>query len=176
MPFIKGARSVNPDAELRVIWVNSWYDPGKERQAAMTLLSQDADVSPTTPIPPRWCRRPKSRASMPLVITPICPSMVPNAHLTATTHHWGDYYVKTVKAVQAGTWKPFVWGGFQEGMIKLAPLNDAIPAEVRGKIEVLKGRSGGGHVCIRFRSGGRPGGTVIVPAGQNHDRRSAQLR
>ncbi|CAG0911887.1 unnamed protein product, partial [Cyprideis torosa] len=38
--FIRGARSVNPDAELRVIWVNSWYDPGKERQAAMTLLSQ----------------------------------------------------------------------------------------------------------------------------------------
>ena len=42
--FIKGARSVNPDAELRVIWVNSWFDPGKERQAATTLLAQNADV------------------------------------------------------------------------------------------------------------------------------------
>ena len=42
--FIKGARSVNPKAELRVIWVNSWYDPGKERQAALTLISQGADV------------------------------------------------------------------------------------------------------------------------------------
>ena len=42
--FMLGARSVNPDAEIRVIWVNSWYDPGKEREAADTLLSQGADV------------------------------------------------------------------------------------------------------------------------------------
>ena len=42
--FIQGARSVNPDAELRVIWVNSWFDPGKERQASLTLMSQGADV------------------------------------------------------------------------------------------------------------------------------------
>jgi simple sugar transport system substrate-binding protein len=42
--FARGARSVNPKAEVRVIWVNSWYDPGKEREAALTLLSQNADV------------------------------------------------------------------------------------------------------------------------------------
>ncbi|MEQ8698225.1 MAG: BMP family ABC transporter substrate-binding protein, partial [Bauldia litoralis] len=42
--FVRGMRSVNPKATVRVIWVSSWYDPGKEREAAEALIGQGADV------------------------------------------------------------------------------------------------------------------------------------
>ena len=62
------------------------------------------------------------------------------AHLTATTHVWGDYYTRAVSDVLAGTWKSGnVWGGFKEGMIKLAPLNPAIPADVKAQVAKLEG-------------------------------------
>jgi len=59
----------------------------------------------------------------------------PRAQLTATTHQWGDFYTKTVSDVLAGTWKTTnVWGGMKDGMIRLAPLNPAIPAEVKALV------------------------------------------
>ena len=137
--FIKGARSVNPNAELRVIWVNSWYDPGKERQAATTLLAQGADVITHHTDSTAVVQAAEEAGKYAFGYHSDMSKYGPNAHLTATTHHWGDYYVKTVKEVEAGTWKPTsVWGGYAEGMVALAPLNDAIPAEVRGKIQVLE--------------------------------------
>jgi simple sugar transport system substrate-binding protein len=61
------------------------------------------------------------------------------AQLTATTHQWGNYYTKTVQSVLAGTWKPAnVWGGYKEGMIKLAPLNPVIPKDVVAKVTALE--------------------------------------
>ena len=166
--FIKGARSVNPQAELRVIWVNSWYDPGKERQAANTLLSQNADVITHHTDSTAVVQAAEEAGKYAFGYHSDMSRYGPNAHLTAATHHWGDYYVKTVKEVLAGTWKPTsVWGGYQEGMIRLAPLNDAIPADVRGKIKVLEADL----VAGRFHPFAGPvvdqSGKTIVPAGQN---------
>ena len=63
----------------------------------------------------------------------------PKSCLTGTTHLWGDFYIRTVKEVMAGTWKGTnIWGGMKDGMIKLAPLNPAVPAPVKtlvGKLE-----------------------------------------
>ncbi len=165
--FTKGARSVNPDVEVRVIWVNSWYDPGKERQAAVTLLSQNADVVTHHTDSTAVVQAAEEQGKYAIGYHSDMSKYGPNAHLTAATHHWGDYYVETVKAVQAGTWKPgFVWGGFQQGMVDLAPLNSAIPADVRGKVEVLKGDLTAG----RFHPFSGPvvaqDGTIVVAAGE----------
>lgn len=133
--FIQGARSVNPKAELRVIWVNSWFDPGKERQAATTLMSQGADVITHHTDSVAVVQAAEEQGKYAFGYHSDMSKYGPKAHLTATTHLWGDYYVKTVKEVQAGTWKPTsVWGGYKEGMVKLAPLNSAIPAELRDRI------------------------------------------
>ena len=165
--FIKGARSVNPNAELRVIWVNSWYDPGKERQAATTLLAQGADIITHHTDSTAVVQAAEEAGKYAFGYHSDMSRFGPNAHLTATTHHWGDYYVKTVREVQAGTWKPTsVWGGYAEGMIKLAPLNDAIPADVRGKVKVLEADLAAG----RFHPFTGPvvdqSGNTVVPAGQ----------
>ena len=137
--FIKGARSVNPKAELRVIWVNSWYDPGKERQASTTLMSQGADVITHHTDSTAVVQAAEEQGKYAFGYHSDMSKYGPKAHLTATTHHWGKYYTKVVKAVQAGTWKPDnVWGGYKEGMISLAPLNPAIPAELQARIKKME--------------------------------------
>ena len=61
------------------------------------------------------------------------------SHLSACTHHWGDYYIKVVNQVLAGNWKPDnIWGGTKEGMIKLGPISSAVPAAVRSKVAQIE--------------------------------------
>jgi len=137
--FTRGARSVNPNVEVRVIWVNSWYDPGKERDAANTLLAQNADVVTHHTDSTAVVQAAEEKGKFAIGYHSDMSKYGPKAHLTATTHHWGEYYIKTMNEAIAGTWKPTsVWGGYKEGMIKLAPLNPAVPADVRAKIEKLE--------------------------------------
>ena len=164
--FIKGARSVNPKAELRVIWVNSWYDPGKERQAATTLLSQNADVITHHTDSTAVVQAAEEAGKYAFGYHSDMTRYGPNAHLTATTHHWGDYYVKTVKEALAGNWKPTsVWGGYKEGMITLAPLNDAIPKELQGRIRIMEKQLTDGTLHPFDGPVVDQGGKTVVPAG-----------
>jgi simple sugar transport system substrate-binding protein len=165
--FIKGARSVNPDAELRVIWVNSWYDPGKERQAATTLLSQGADVITHHTDSTAVVQAAEEKGKYAFGYHSDMSKYGPNAHLTATTHLWGDYYVKTVKEALAGTWKPTrVWGGYKEGMIELAPLNDAIPEDLQGRIRTMEKQLTEGTLHPFDGPVVDQGGETVVPAGE----------
>jgi len=137
--FTMGARSVNPDVEVRVIWANSWYDPGREREAAMTLISQGADIVTQHTDSTAVVQAAEERGVYAFGYHSDMSKYGPKAHLTATTHHWGEFYTQTVKDVLAGTWAPQnVWGGYKDGMIKLAPLNDAIPAEVQAQVAELE--------------------------------------
>ncbi len=165
--FIKGARSVNPKAELRVIWVNSWYDPGKERQAATTLLSQNADVITHHTDSTAVVQAAEEAGKYAFGYHSDMTRYGPNAHLTATTHHWGNYYVKTVKEALAGDWKPSsVWGGYKEGMIKLAPLNDAIPKDLQDRIRVMEKQLTDGTLHPFDGPVVDQAGKTVVPAGQ----------
>ena len=166
--FIKGARSVNPEAELRVIWVNSWYDPGKERQAALTLISQGADIITHHTDSTAVVQAAEEENVYAFGYHSDMSKYGPRAHLTATTHHWGDYYVQTVKQVQAGTWAPTsVWGGYPRGMVRLAPLNDAIPQELQSRIREMEQQLRARKLHpfagpVIDQSGG-----TVVPAGRN---------
>ncbi|MCM5572236.1 BMP family ABC transporter substrate-binding protein [Burkholderiaceae bacterium FT117] len=137
--FARGARSVNPNAEVRVIWVNSWYDPGKEREAANTLMSQNADIVTHHTDSTAVVQAAEERGKWAFGYHSDMSKYGPKAHLTATTHHWGEFYKRTVEQVMAGSWKTgSLWGGMKDGMVRLAPLNPAVPAEVRAKIEKLE--------------------------------------
>ncbi len=139
--FTLGAKSVNPDVEVRVIWTSSWYDPGKEREAAMTLVSQGADMLTQHTDSTAVVQAAEERGVSAFGYHSDMSKYGPKAHLTATTHLWDQYYIKTVNAVLAGTWKPEpVWGGFKDGMIKLAPLNPAIPDDVKAMVTDLETR------------------------------------
>ncbi len=148
--FTQGMRSVDPQAKVRVIWVNSWFDPGKEREAALTLISNGADMithhTDSTAVVQAVEEKHKEKNVWSFSYHSDMAKYGPNSELTGTTHLWGKYYIDTVKAVLAGKWVPKseVWGGFKEGMIKLAPMNKAIPADVRKQVSTLEGQIASG--------------------------------
>jgi basic membrane protein A and related proteins len=129
--FAQGMRSVNPKAEVKVIWVNSWFDPGREREAANTLLSQGADVLTHHTDSTAVVQAAEEKNKYAFGYHSDMSKYGPKAQLSATTHQWGAFYTKMANEVLAGTWKPVsVWGGLKEGMIKLGPINPAVPKDV----------------------------------------------
>ncbi len=138
--FTQGMKSVNPKAELRVIWVKAWFDPGKERQAALTLVSQGADMLTHHTDSTAVVQTGEEKGVYTFSYHSDMSKYGPKTQLTGTTHLWGEFYIKTVNEVLAGTWKPTnIWGGLKDGMIKLAPLNPAIPKDVKDLVAKLEG-------------------------------------
>jgi len=166
--FTKGARSVNPKAEVRVIWTNSWYDPGKEREAANTLFAQGADVITNHTDSTSVVQAAEAKGKYALGYHSDMAKYGPQAHLTATMHLWGDYYTKTVSDALAGTWKSTsVWGGMKDGMIKLAPFGPAVPADVRALVARLEGEIKAGTLQPFAGPVVDQDGKTRVPAGRN---------
>jgi len=130
--FTRGMRSVNPKAEVRVVWVNSWYDPGKERDAAVTLLEQGADVVTHHTDSHAVVQAAEERGKYAVAYHSDMSKFGPKAQLAAVTHHWGDYYTRVAQDVLAGKWKrQSIWGGMKDGFVKLEAINPAVPADVR---------------------------------------------
>src|SRR5205085_6562416 len=130
--FMLGMRSVNPKAELKVIWTNSWYDPGREREAADTLVSQGADVLTHHTDSTAVVQAAEAKRVYAIAYHSDMSKYGPNAHLTAVTHQWGAYYTKEVQSALAGNWKPGnTWGGIKDGMISMAPFNRVVPKDVQ---------------------------------------------
>ena len=129
--FTLGARSVNPKVQVRVIWVNSWYDPGKERDAANALLGQGADVLTHHTDSSAVVATAEEKGKMAIAYHSDMSRFGPKAQLAAVTHHWGEYYTKAAQSVLDGTWKPgTLWGGMKDGMIRLEAISTAMPKDV----------------------------------------------
>ncbi|MCW3473585.1 BMP family ABC transporter substrate-binding protein [Limobrevibacterium gyesilva] len=130
--FTLGARSVNPKAQVKVVWTSSWFDPGKERAAADVLIAQGADVITHHTDSTAIAQVGEEKGVFTVAYNSDMAKYGPKTCLTAVTHVWGDYYVGRVKAAMAGTWTSGdTWGGFKDGMVKLAPYNAAVPDAVR---------------------------------------------
>lgn len=129
--FTQGLRSVNPKGQVRVVWTSAWYDPGKEREAAETLISQGADVVTQHTDSTAVVQTAEEKHVWAIGYHSDMSKYGPHAQLTASTHHWDEYYVAEIKKVMGGTWKSGdVWGGFKEGMVQMAPMNPAVPKDV----------------------------------------------
>jgi simple sugar transport system substrate-binding protein len=137
--FTLGAQSVNPGIKTKVVWVNSWYDPAKERQAAEALIAQGVDVLNQNTDSPATLQAAQEKGVYAFGWDSDMSKFAPKAHLTASTNNWGDFYTETAKAVMAGTWKSAdVRGGLKEGMVKMAPLNPVVPADAAKAFEEKK--------------------------------------
>lgn len=137
--FTRGARSVNPKIDVRVVWVNSWYDPGKEREAAMTLIAQKADVVTHHTDSTAVVQAAEEKGVFACGYHSDMSKYGKKAHLTATTHHWGAYYTRIAQEVVAGQWKNQpVWGGIKDGFIKLAPINPGVPQSVQAAVAKIE--------------------------------------
>jgi basic membrane protein A and related proteins len=147
--FTQGMRSVNPKAEVKVIWVNSWFDPGREREAANTLLSQGADVITHHTDSTAVVQAAEEKGKYAFGYHSDMSKYGPKAHLTATTHQWGQFYTKTANDLIAGKWKPEnIWGGIKDGMIKLAPFNKIVPQDVQDQVKKAETEIAAGKLHI----------------------------
>ena len=129
--FTLALRSVKPDAEVRVVWVNSWYDPGREADAAKALIDQGADIILQHTDSPAPVQAAQDRGVLAVGQASDMERFGPAAHLTAIVDIWDSYYIARAQAVLDGTWSSEdTWGGLNAGMLEMSAYNDAIPAEV----------------------------------------------
>jgi simple sugar transport system substrate-binding protein len=145
--FARGMRSVNPKAEVKVVWVNSWFDPGKESDAANTLISQNADVVTHHTDSTAAVQAAEAKKVYAIAYHSDMSKYGPNAQLTAVTHHWGEFYTRVAQSAVAGKWQPGnVWGGIKDGMIKMAPFNKVVPQAVQDEVKKAEGEIAAGKL------------------------------
>lgn len=133
--FALGMRSINPQAQVKVVWLNSWFDPAREREAAMTLMDQNADVLSFQVASTAVMAAAQERGKMAIAFHSDMRQQGPDAQLLAVTHHWGSYYTARAKAVQNGTWQAGdFWGGVKDGMVKVEHFGPKLPQAVRQEL------------------------------------------
>lgn len=137
--FTLGARSVNPDVKVKVVWTHTWYDPATEKQAALSLLNAGADVIAQHQDTPGPQQAAQERGAYAIGYNCDMREFAPRASLTSPVWNWGPYYVKTVEAVKNGTWKTEeYYGSMKDGIVDLGPFNDVVPQEIRDLVNEKK--------------------------------------
>ena len=133
------ARKVNPDVVVKVVWVNSWFDPGKEGDATKALVDQGADIIAQHTDSPAPLQVAEARGVYAFGQASDMKAFAPKAQLTAIVDNWKTYYVNRVKAAMDGNWESGdTWDGLKAGMVVMAPYGDAVPADVRAAADKVR--------------------------------------
>ena len=133
--FTLGMRSVNPKAQVKVVWLNAWFDPPKERDAAMALFNQNVDVIAFHTGSTAVMTAAQERGKLAVAYHSDMRKVAPDAQIVAVTHQWGDYYTRRIRAAANGTWTSGkVWGGVKEGMIRVGDFGSKVPKAVQAEV------------------------------------------
>ncbi|GIX25621.1 MULTISPECIES: BMP family ABC transporter substrate-binding protein [Caldimonas] len=137
--FTLGAQSVNPKITTKVVWVNKWFDPPKEGEAAQSLLNQGADVLFQNTDSSAVLQAAEKAGKLAFGWDSDMSHFGPNAHLASAIINWAPYYIKATRDVLEGTWKTeTTWWGVKEGAIDIVSISDKVPADIRAKVEAVK--------------------------------------
>lgn len=170
--FTLGARAINPDAQVTVVYTNSWWDPVKEGQVTEAMLDQGIDViannlSSSAPFIAA------EKAGVPSIGFQLdMRQHAPAGNLTSVVFRWDNYLVPTIKAIVDGSWQPSEYGAFPgmaEGVVDLAPLSGAIPAEVVARIDAARAGMLAGAFSPFAGPIARQDGSEVVAAGVTLD-------
>jgi len=128
---------------VRVLWLNSWFDPAREREAAQSLIDQGADVLTNHSGSPAVAQTAQanftSKGVRVIAYQSDMHAYAPQAQLAAITLHWGAFYTQVARSVLDGTWKPTpVWGGIKDGMVELSAIGAGVPASVQALVEARR--------------------------------------
>jgi simple sugar transport system substrate-binding protein len=166
--FTLGMRSVNPKAQVKVVWLNEWFDPARERDAAITLFGENADVVAFHTASDAVMRAAQERGKMAVAYHSDMRQVAPDAQIAAVTHHWGEYYVRRTRAVLDGTWKSGnVWGGVRERMIRIEGFGPRVPPSVRSEALARQQDIASGKLKPFAGPITDNEGKVVIPAGQS---------
>ena len=137
--FTLAARKINPTFQTKVIWVNAWFDPGKEADAAKSLIDQGADFLNQHTDSPAVVQTAEARGVLAVGEASNMQSFGPKAQVTSNMDDWGPYYIERIKAVMDGSWKTqSVWLGMKEGAVAMAPYGPAVTPEAAAAADKVK--------------------------------------
>jgi basic membrane protein A and related proteins len=162
-----GAKSVNPNVKFKVIWVSSWFDPGKETDAAKALVDQGADVLFQHTDSPAAMKFAEEKGILAIGQASDMAAFGPNAQATALVNDWAPYYIAKVKALLDGTWKTGdVWGGFKSGMLTMPAWGKKVPADVAAAADAVKAKISAGSFHPFTGPLKKQDGTEFLKAGE----------
>ena len=130
--FALGMQAANPKAQVKVLWLNAWFDPAREREAALSLISAGADVLTNHSASPAVPQAAEEKGVKLVAYHSDMGRFAPNAQLAAVVANWGGFYTQVAQAVSAQRWKAApTLGGFKDGMVELAALSPRLPKALR---------------------------------------------
>jgi basic membrane protein A and related proteins len=144
--FTLGAQSSNPKVKTKVVWVNGWFDPPKETEAATSLINGGADVLFQNTDSPAVLKTAEAKGKRAFGWDSDMTAYGPKAHLASAVINWGPYYIKATKEALDGSWKggTAAWWGVKEGAIDIVSIADDVPDETKAKVaEIKKGLADG---------------------------------
>ena len=132
------ARAVNPDVEFEVVFLNTWFDPAKEEQAARDLIARGADVVMAHTNSTKPVEVAQELGKYGFGQASDMAAYGPEAQLTASINSWGPYYVRRIMALLDGSWETKeTWGGLEDEMLTMGPISDDVPNRVHLQAEDL---------------------------------------
>ena len=147
--FTLGALSVNPKIKTKVVWVNEWFSPPKETEAATSLINGGADVLFQNTDSPAVLKTAQEKGARAFGWDSDMTAYGPKAHLGSAIINWAPYYTKAVKDALDGTWSTGqAWWGVKEGAIDLVSIADDVPADIRAKVDEVKAGLKSGSFAI----------------------------
>ena len=136
--YYLGAKSVNPNVDIDIVWVNTWYDPGKESQAAEVMIADGCDMVAQHTDSPAPLQAAQKAGVLGFGQASDQIKFAPKAQLTATIDNWGPYYIKKVQQVIDGNWQvEDYFGHMNEGAVGMADFTN-MPPEVEAKAQEVK--------------------------------------
>jgi basic membrane protein A and related proteins len=137
--FTLGAQTINPKIKVKVVWTNTWYDPSAEKAAAVSLINAGAGLIASSQDTPAAMQAAQEKGIYAISCDSDMRSFAPKAVLTGQIADWGPYYVKEVKSVMQGNWKPSQYfGGLADGIVGLAPYGPMVTADVKKLVDRQK--------------------------------------
>lgn len=163
--FTLGAQTQKPDVTTKVVWINRWFDPPREGEAAQALINQGADVLLQNTDSSAVLQTAEKAGKLSFGWDSDMSHFGPNAHLASAVVNWAPYYEKAVGDVLSGTWATGqTWWGVKEGAIDLVSLSDKVPAAARAKVDEIKeGLRAGSYPIWRGPISDASGKTVLEP-------------
>ena len=164
------AQKVNPNIKTKIVWVFTWYDPGKEAEAAQALIDQGADIimqhtDSTAPV-----QTAEKAGVWSFGQASDMQKFAPKSVLTSIIDDWAPYYVERSKAAKNGTWKQQdTWHGLQEGMVAMGPYHSAMGAKLIKEVEQLQKDLASGKANSFTGPIYDQKGNIIVAAGSTAD-------
>ena len=163
--FTLGAQSVNPKIKTKVVWVNEWFNPPKETEAAQSLINQGADILFQNTDSSAVLQTAAKNKKLAFGWDSDMSAYAPDAHLASAIINWAPYYIQATREALDGKWTggTGTWWGVKEGAIDIVSISDKVPAETRAMVDKIKaGLKDGSFVIWKGPMTGADGKEVLA--------------